>query len=953
MTCFKLFISGLSLLFFSSVYSQTVSFNYSTSNNLFCNPQAVTFTQNCTGNPVSFIWRFGNGQSGSSATQTVTYASPGTYIVSLTAVYSTKAITVIKTVIINPTPTISILADKSYMCQLGNIIFTAPGSAFISRYEWNFGDGTPVQVTTINTVTHFFANFNSFNISVRGVTAAGCSATASANIRIEKFLIENDSITPTRGCIPANTILTASANFPNGDFVANYAWNFGDGTPIVNTVVNNTAHTYNIVTPITTAGVTMTSAQGCTNQSTFPPFGFGTPPFNSNAVTSDGRSIYCGGETIKFNGSAVNANTYSWDFGDGNIGITNDTTISHKYRSLGNKRVILTAGFNGCDGAKDTIDITIIGVIADYTFVNQCSSKNIYFFNNLSQGNVSVFRWTFSDIPGSPDFTNYNVTHAFPVSGSFNTKLYLYDSLTGCNDSLITEQFTATPFLTSNKSNVCKDSLIQYNVVNPYPVASNYQYEFHVPGLSVRTGTISSYAFSPVVHGSFQDFVVIDGPGNNTCNDTLYLPANTYVRGPVLDFSVPTVSCLLNNSFPVTNNTFPFFSQDTITRWEWIFGDFTSSSLQFPPAHNYTSDGSYYIFLKATDINNCAQKDSVLLTVYPQPEIAIFPERDTLCSGQFLSLLAFTADTLWWRTNYNLACITAACDTVSVNPQITTNYIAEAKNQYGCISTDTSFIRVYAPFTLQVFPSDTSVCPKAIVPYKTNVNGIATWSPSTYLNSAAITNPISKPDTSISYSIIVADSAGCYADTAFANIQTYPSPAVNAGVDQVIPYNNAFILNPTYSSGITNYLWSPPVNSLSCTACPVTNGIAAETVKYTIVVSNSDGCKAKDDIIVFVACNKANLNIPSAFTPNNDGRNDMFYPMTRGYKIINKFIVYDRWGNKVFERYNFIPNQPSLGWNGNTKDKQPSGTAIFVWVIEATCDLGEKLKSQGTVVLIR
>jgi gliding motility-associated-like protein len=284
---------------------------------------------------------------------------------------------------------------------------------------------------------------------------------------------------------------------------------------------------------------------------------------------------------------------------------------------------------------------------------------------------------------------------------------------------------------------------------------------------------------------------------------------------------------------------------------------------------------------------------------------------------------------------------------------VTTNYIAQAKNQFGCISTDTSHVKVYAPFTLQVFPADTSVCPKEIVRYKTNVNGIATWSPSTYLSSATITNPVSKPDSLISYTLIVTDSAGCYADTTTAIIKVFPIPTVNAGPDQVVPADNAFILNPIYGSGITDYLWSPPVNSLSCTSCPVTNGMAEETAKYTIEVTSSDGCKIKDDIIVFVACSKANLHIPSAFTPNNDGKNDLFYPMTSGYRIINKFIIYDRWANKVFERYNFIPNQPSLGWNGNTKDKQASGTYVFVWVIEATCDLGEKVESKGTVVLIR
>ena len=451
MSYLKIIISGFLLLFFSTAYSQTVDFTFSSANNLFCNPQAVTFTQNCTGNPINFIWRFGNGQSGTSPSQKVTYTSPGTYSVSLTAVYSSKAISVIKSVVINPTPSFSLVADKSYMCQTGNITFTALGNTFNSTFEWNFGDGTPVQFTPNNSVTHFFGSYNNFKVKVRATTPAGCTKTDSTKVLLKKFAIVDDSITPYKGCISVNAVLTASASFPNGDLVTNYAWDFGDGTPVVNTTVNNMPHTYTIVTPITTASVTMTSSQGCINQSTFPAFGFGTPPFNTIAVTSDGRNIYCGGETVKFNGFAVNANSYLWDFGDGNMVATSSPVIGHKYNSLGNKRVILTPAFNGCEGQKDSIDITIIGVVADYEFTNQCSSKNTYFFNNLSPGNVSFFRWTFSDIPGSPDSVNNNITHRFPVYGSYSTKLYVIDSLSGCSDTLITNQYTATPSLISNK----------------------------------------------------------------------------------------------------------------------------------------------------------------------------------------------------------------------------------------------------------------------------------------------------------------------------------------------------------------------------------------------------------------------------------------------------------------------------------------------------------------------
>ncbi|MEO7982940.1 MAG: PKD domain-containing protein, partial [Bacteroidota bacterium] len=720
MTFIRLLISGFLLFVFSSLYSQTADFTFSSSNNLFCSPQAVTFTQNCTGNPDGFIWRFGNGQVGSSPTQTVTYASPGTYTVTLTALYSATAISVTKIVVIDPSPAISISAGSNFICQPGNIVFIASGSAFISSYEWDFGDGSPLQVTGTNTVGHLFGSYNNFTVVVKGITPAGCSATASTMVQVAKFAIVNASVLPNQGCIPISSTLTAAATLPAGDSPAGFTWDFGDGSPIGTTAGNTVIHNYNTVIPISTASVTITTAQGCTNQFTFPAFAFGTPPFNTNAVTSSGRDTFCASELIQFSGTATNANSYSWDFGDGDTVVTSSTTTNHRYRVLGNRQVILTPFFNGCAGIPDTINIVIEGVIAAYTFINQCSARNTFVYNNLSAGNISSFRWTFSDLPGTPDFTNFNVTHTFPANGSFSTQLYLFDAITGCSDSLATNQFTATPSFTSSMTRVCKDSVIRYTVINPYPLSSNYQYEFHVNGTVVNADTIPTIIFMPNVHGVFNDFVVINGPGTNTCNDTLYLPASTAVQGPVLNFSVPPGSCLLNNIFPVTNNTVPFFPADSIVKWEWSFGDNSADSIRFPPPHIYATANNYQILLKATDINGCAQKDSVTVSVYPMPFINVLPQIDTICSGQRLSLFAFTADSLLWTTNYNLTCTTIACDTVTINPLVTTAYIAQATNQYGCVNTDTSLIRVYAPFNLQVLPADTSVCPRAMVPYRSN-----------------------------------------------------------------------------------------------------------------------------------------------------------------------------------------------------------------------------------------
>ncbi|MEQ1678433.1 MAG: PKD domain-containing protein, partial [Chitinophagaceae bacterium] len=766
------------------------------------------------------------------------------------------------------------------------------------------------------------------------------------------FSIINGSIDPTGGCIPALITLDVIPDPPPGDPVVNYTWNFGDGSPTGTTAVPTTSHTYTSITPITTANVVVTTSSGCTSQFDYPDFGFGIPPTNPVAITDDGRTTYCASETIHFTASATNANCYVWDYGDGHTDSIFSPRIEYRYRSLGAKRVIMTPYFNGCPGAeKDTIDLAIIGVVADYDFHNICSAKNHFIYDNQSLGNVSSFRWTFSDIPGSPDFTNYNTTHNFPTNGSFTTQFYLYDAITGCSDSLITNQYTATPVFTSSRSKVCKDSIINYSVVNPYPPGSGYLYQYHLDGYIVAHSIYPDLELKPDQRGIFNEFVIIKGPDVNTCDDTLYLPNPTKVGGPVLDFTIPFNGCFLNNSFPVTNNSFPFFADEPIVNWSWDFGDNTTSNLQLPPPHSYDHTGTFWMYFQITDINGCSQKDSQLVRVNPTPEIFVLPRRDTLCSGDSLRLLAFTVDQLVWTTDYNISCLT--CDTVQVKPTTSFDYIAHATNIFGCTNTDTSSIKVYAPFALQVMPADTSFCIGGKVPYRSNVNGVVSWSPSTWLSATDFPNPVSKPDSSVVYRIIINDSAGCYADTAFAAIQVNYNPTVNAGSDQVIPFNTAFTLSPLYSPDAVGYSWSPPVNRLSCISCPVVSGTALESTTYTINVTNGFGCKAKDEVKVIVSCSKANLNFPTGFTPNNDGRNDQFYPLTRGYKLINRFAVYDRWGNKVFERTDFTPNTPSLGWDGTARNKQPSDSGVFVWVVEATCDLGQKVESKGSVVLIR
>ncbi len=86
---------------------------------------------------------------------------------------------------------------------------------------------------------------------------------------------------------------------------------------------------------------------------------------------------------------------------------------------------------------------------------------------------------------------------------------------------------------------------------------------------------------------------------------------------------------------------------------------------------------------------------------------------------------------------------------------------------------------------------------------------------------------------------------------------------------------------------------------------------------------------------------------PNAFSPNNDGHNDAF--KLQGWENVTKFtiIIYDRWGEKVFES-----NAPELGWDGTYKGKLME-SGVYVYYISATVISGEKIIKKGNISLIR
>jgi gliding motility-associated-like protein len=116
---------------------------------------------------------------------------------------------------------------------------------------------------------------------------------------------------------------------------------------------------------------------------------------------------------------------------------------------------------------------------------------------------------------------------------------------------------------------------------------------------------------------------------------------------------------------------------------------------------------------------------------------------------------------------------------------------------------------------------------------------------------------------------------------------------------------------------------------------------------YWLDVKDNNQCRGRDTILVTLKECMQGLFVPSAFTPNNDGKNDDFKPLLFGNIEEYRFTVYNRWGQVVFST-----TTPGQGWNGSFGG-QPQNTNVFTWLCQYKLKNENFKVEKGIVTLIK
>jgi gliding motility-associated-like protein len=197
------------------------------------------------------------------------------------------------------------------------------------------------------------------------------------------------------------------------------------------------------------------------------------------------------------------------------------------------------------------------------------------------------------------------------------------------------------------------------------------------------------------------------------------------------------------------------------------------------------------------------------------------------------------------------------------------------------------------------------------------------------------------------YSLTVLDSEGCtfLLDTLLPNIGEPVVVSIEPG--EITIFNGDEIqLEVVSPNPLVSAFWDP-ITGLSCGTCFNPKADPRATTTYTLEVEDLDGCRGDTTIVITVIKDENSAFVPTAFSPDGDGKNDILF--IRSPRVANlEFRIFDRWGQEMF----FTTDQ-GIGWDGTDRNGQPANVGVYVYFANIIFENGNERTIKGNVTLLR
>jgi gliding motility-associated-like protein len=496
---------------------------------------------------------------------------------------------------------------------------------------------------------------------------------------------------------------------------------------------------------------------------------------------------------------------------------------------------------------------------------------------------------------------------------------------------------------------VCSGSELRFFAKALGGDSTNYSYEWLWNDSLI--GTTEELVFTPI-HPSPSTLHLITKDGCTVPNDTTSITIN--ILPPLqVSFTAADTLCLGEELELIAEAN---GGVDSNYMYQWILnGNIVSETDSFILNGIHPSPSTLQLVLS----DGCSSpNDTFVHEIYVRPSLTIDLFASTLCANPTTTLSANPSGgnpdnylIQWFDEAENML---GEGLSIEVTPTRLTTYRASLSD--GC-SADTASAQIQidlVPSLLELTASPTEGCEPLPVDFEVNTNYSNTFiytllfTPSDSSQSLPPTNP----PLSFTFSqgiytptLILTTQLGCDTTLTGPTITIYPKPTASFSFTPEEPdLDNNSVQFRNLSTGANSYVWN---------ISPFGNFTEAEpNVIYTdsgfhplqlIAISDQD-CRDTVQGQVYIRTNYR-VYIPNVFSPNGDGKNDLFRPAMRGFAE-SDLNIYNRWGERLFQ------SRDNTGWDGTYRG-QPVPDGVYMYTLSVLNLYGEKQFFNGTVVLMR
>jgi gliding motility-associated-like protein len=801
--------------------------------------------------------------------------------------------TVTDTVVVTVSDPVATATNDGPVCAGGTINLNASGG---DAYAWSgpngFSANGAAQTLSNTTVVQ------SGTYTVTATDTLGCTATASTLVAINAEPVvdagPNASI-----CLGNSAVITATAN--NGQAPYVFSWNQGLGQGQAQTVSPTVTTTYT---------VTAQDANGCSSTDSV------TITVNANPIAAAGSdAAICAGGSASLEASATDGTapyTFDWDNGLGQ-GATQTVTPA--------STTVYTVTATDANGCSSTDQVTIT--------VNDNPVA--------SAGNNAVI------CPGESTQLN--------ASASGGATPYTFDWDNGLGQGAtqtVSPAVTTVYSVTVTDANGCSGSAQVSVDVSPLPSLSVATTEVSCNGACNGSATVTPSGGTPPYTVVFL----------NAAGDTLQIGANNSINGLCAgNYSVAitdnggAAGCAASATFAIGE---PTALQASIGQTAATCG-LSNGSLSVStnggtgaPTFAWSPNvgtgatvtnlapGQYTVTV--SDANGCTV--TLTETLNGGPALTATASATATTCNAANGSVAVTVNT--GTPSYTYAWTPNVGNTDVANNLSAGTYTITVTDAAGCTATVDATVGASNGIALdgtaspvECFGGNDGSINTTVTP----AGGTYTYA---WTGGATGANPTGL--TAGTYFVTVTDANGC-ADVDTFVVADGISVSVDAGQDQSLLLGTVADLNAT-SPFAGNYVWNGTNGFFALSEDTTFTAAAVGDYVFTVTLSVGN-CSASDEVTITVFA-EGQIAMPNAFTPNNDGTNDFYTPLVAGNLTIVEFVIFNRWGEEVFNSV----QQNTLLWDGNYKgSEQPRD--VYLWFVRYTDAQGIERTINGDMILIR